>query len=92
MKGYFTCFSCRVHISCSKLALEKSQTIRQAIADYISEAISHSPSVIIFDDLDNIISFSSDSDGSQPSNSTTALVKYLTDLMDEYRVCLLLRM
>nr|CAD1820543.1 unnamed protein product [Ananas comosus var. bracteatus] len=74
-----------VHVSCSKLALEKSHTIRQAIADYISEAISHSPSVIIFDDLDNIISFSSDSDGSQPSNSTTALVKYLTDLMDEYR-------
>lgn len=73
-----------IFISCSKLAVEKSQTIRQAITGYISEALIHSPSVIIFDDLDSIVSFSSESEGSQLSNSTTALVKYLTDIMDEY--------
>nr|XP_029116222.1 peroxisome biogenesis protein 1 isoform X2 [Elaeis guineensis] len=73
-----------IFISCSKLAVEKSQTIRQAITGYISEALIHSPSVIIFDDLDSIVSFSSESEGSQLSNSTSALVKYLTDIMDEY--------
>ncbi|KAG1365096.1 Peroxisome biogenesis protein 1 [Cocos nucifera] len=73
-----------IFICCSKLAVEKSQTIRQAITGYISEALIHSPSVIIFDDLDSIVSFSSESEGSQLSNSTTALVKYLTDIMDEY--------
>lgn len=73
-----------IYISCSKLALEKSQTVRQAITGYIAEALIHSPSVIIFDDLDSIVSFSSDSEGSQLSNSTSALAKYLTDIIDEY--------
>ncbi|KAG0480159.1 hypothetical protein HPP92_011017 [Vanilla planifolia] len=58
-----------IFVCCSKLALEKTQTIRQAITDYVSEALVHFPSIIIFDDLDNIISLSSDSEGSQPSAS-----------------------
>ncbi|PKU63684.1 peroxisome biogenesis protein 1 isoform X1 [Dendrobium catenatum] len=74
-----------VFIGCSKLALEKSQTIRQAIADYVSEALVHSPSIIVFDDLDNIISFSSDSEGLQTSTSVTGLANFLIDIMDEYR-------
>ncbi|XP_072966422.1 peroxisomal ATPase PEX1 isoform X1 [Typha angustifolia] len=74
-----------VHISCSELASEKSRTIRQAIRDYVSEAIVHSPSIVVFDGLDNLVSFSPESEGSQPSNSATALVGFLTDLMDEYR-------
>lgn len=75
----------RIFISCSKLALEKSLTVRQAISEYISEALSCSPSIVIFDDLDNIISFSSD-EGSQPSISATALVNYVIDILDEYGV------
>ncbi|XP_042377696.1 peroxisome biogenesis protein 1-like isoform X1 [Zingiber officinale] len=72
-----------IFISCSKLALEKSLTVRQAISEYISEALSCSPSIVIFDDLDNIISFSS-GEGSQPSSSATALVNYVIDIVDEY--------
>ncbi|KAF3320553.1 peroxisome biogenesis protein 1 isoform X1 [Carex littledalei] len=73
-----------VHINCSKLAVEKGTKIRQSISDYLSDALVHAPSVVIFDDLDNIISNPSDSaEGrSQPSNSFT---KYLTELIDEYK-------
>ncbi|XP_059656844.1 peroxisomal ATPase PEX1 isoform X2 [Cornus florida] len=73
-----------VFVCCSKLALEKSSTIRQALSGYISEALDHAPSVVIFDDLDNIITSSSDSEGSQPSSSIAALTEFLTDIMDEY--------
>ncbi|XP_020271277.1 peroxisome biogenesis protein 1 isoform X2 [Asparagus officinalis] len=72
-----------VFISCSKLSLEKSQTIRQAVTSYISEALVHSPSIVIFDDLDNIVSVSSDSDGPQPSGSSS-IVKFFSDILDEY--------
>ncbi|URD80161.1 Peroxisome biogenesis factor 1, N-terminal [Musa troglodytarum] len=73
-----------VYISCSKLALEKRQTVRQAISGYISEALGSSPSIIIFDDLDNVISFSSDDEGYQPSSSATALVNLFINILDEY--------
>ncbi|KAF6176657.1 hypothetical protein GIB67_034519 [Kingdonia uniflora] len=73
-----------VLISCSSLALEKAPATKKAITGYISEALDHSPSLVIFDDLDSIISSSSDSEGSQPSTSTTALMEFLTDIMDEY--------
>ena len=72
-------FIYRVFVSCSKLALEKAQTIRQALSGYISEAIDHAPSFVILDDLDSIIASSSDMEGSQPSSSVIAL----TDIMDE---------
>ncbi|XP_009384181.2 peroxisomal ATPase PEX1 isoform X1 [Musa acuminata AAA Group] len=73
-----------VYISCSKLALEKSQTVRQAISGYISEALGSSPSIVIFDDLDNVISFSSDDEGYQLSSSATALVNLFINILDEY--------
>uniref|UniRef100_A0A5B7BPC2 Peroxisomal ATPase PEX1 n=1 Tax=Davidia involucrata TaxID=16924 RepID=A0A5B7BPC2_DAVIN len=73
-----------VFICCSKLALEKFSTIRQALSGYISEALDHAPSVVILDDLDSIVSSSSDSEGSQQSSSVTALTEFLTDIMDEY--------
>lgn len=75
----------RVFISCSKLAIEKALTVRQAIAGHASEALDHSPSLLILDDLDTIVS-SSESEGSQLSSSVTALVQFLTDIMDEYGV------
>lgn len=75
----------RVFISCSKLAIEKALTVRQAIAGHISEALNHSPSLLIFDDLDTIVS-SSEFEASQLSSSVTALVQFLTDIMDEYGV------
>lgn len=77
---------CRVPVSCSKLALEKPSSLRQALIRYISEAMEHAPSIIIFDDLDSIIASSSESDGSQPSSSSTALVQFFADIMDEYEV------
>ncbi|XP_077232487.1 peroxisome 1 isoform X2 [Tasmannia lanceolata] len=73
-----------VFISCSKLATEKTLTIRQALAGYISEALEHSPSLLIFDDLDSIVSTSYESEGSKPSTSVVALVEFLTDIIDEY--------
>ncbi|XP_002517570.2 peroxisome biogenesis protein 1 [Ricinus communis] len=74
-----------VFVGCSALALEKASIIRQALSAYISEALDHVPSLIIFDDLDTIISSSSDGEGPpQPSTSVVALTKFLTDIMDEY--------
>lgn len=73
-----------VFVSCSQLALEKAVTIRQALSSYLSDALDHVPSLVIFDDLDLIISSSSDLEGSQPSTSVTALTEYLTDILDEY--------
>ncbi|XP_026395273.1 peroxisome biogenesis protein 1-like isoform X1 [Papaver somniferum] len=73
-----------VFVSCSSLALEKLPKIQEAISGYISEALDHSPSVVILDDLDSIVSSPSDSEGSQQSSSTIAFIEFLTDLMDEY--------
>ncbi|KZV23186.1 peroxisome biogenesis protein 1 [Dorcoceras hygrometricum] len=73
-----------VFVSCSRLALEKSSTIHKALSSYVSEALDHSPSVVIFDDLDSIIAPSSDFEGSQSQTSSAALVEFLTDILDEY--------
>jgi peroxin-1 len=76
-------------MDCSKLAIGKAKETRQTIEDCISEALLHSPSVIIFDDLDNIISVSSDPQVSQSSSSSDSLVRYLTDILDEYKVSMI---
>ncbi|CAN1761594.1 Peroxisome biogenesis protein 1 [Linum perenne] len=73
-----------VFVSCSGLASEKATSIRQELSASISEALDHAPSVVIFDDLDIIVSASPDSEGSQPSTSVVALTKYLADVIDEY--------
>uniref|UniRef100_A0ACD6ACF7 Uncharacterized protein n=2 Tax=Avena sativa TaxID=4498 RepID=A0ACD6ACF7_AVESA len=72
-----------VCIDCSKLAIENNKKQLPAIAEYIYEAIVHSPSIVVFDDLDNLISFSPDNRKS-PSNSGS-IAKYLVDVLDEYR-------
>lgn len=77
---------CRVFVSCSQLAMEKALTIRQALSSYMSEALDHAPSLVILDDLDSIVSSSSDSEGSQTSTSVLALTEFLNDIMDEYWV------
>ncbi|KAL6858720.1 hypothetical protein ACP4OV_017722 [Aristida adscensionis] len=74
-----------IYINCSKLALGKTKETRQTLEDSISEALLHSPSIIIFDDLDSVISVSSDPQVSQPSNSSDSLVRFLVDIMDEYK-------
>lgn len=76
----------RVFVPCSQLALEKASTIRQALLSYISEALDHAPSLVVLDDLDSIVSSSSDSEGSQASTSVLALTEFLIDIMDEYWV------
>ncbi|KAH6765488.1 peroxisome 1 [Perilla frutescens var. hirtella] len=72
-----------VFVSCSRLTLEKPSTIRQLLSSSISEALDHAPSVIILDDLDSLVSSSSDLEGSQPSSSSAALIEFLADLLDE---------
>lgn len=79
-------YVCRVFVCCSRLSLEKGPIIRQALSNFISEALDHAPSIVIFDDLDSIISSSSEPEGSQPSTSVIALTKFLVDIMDEYGV------
>ncbi|KAK9139958.1 hypothetical protein Scep_009639 [Stephania cephalantha] len=73
-----------VFVSCCGLASQKAQTIRKAFTAYLSEAITHSPSLLVLDDLDIIVSSSLDSEVSQSSPSTAALVAFLTDMIDEY--------
>ncbi|XP_014509277.1 peroxisome biogenesis protein 1 isoform X2 [Vigna radiata var. radiata] len=72
-----------IFISCSKLALEKVPVIRQELANHVTEAVNHAPSVVIFDDLDSIIS-SPDSEGSHQPISVAGLTDFLVDIMDEY--------
>lgn len=79
-------YVCRVFVCCSRLSLEKGPIIRQALSNFISEALDHAPSIVIFDNLDSIISSSSDPEGSQPSTSVIALTRFLVDIMDEYGV------
>ncbi|KAG2580635.1 hypothetical protein PVAP13_6NG359400 [Panicum virgatum] len=74
-----------IYRDCSKLALGKTKEMRQAIEDSISEALLHSPSIIIFDDLDSVISVSSDPQVSQSSSSSDSPVRYLADIMDEFK-------
>ncbi|CAN8298765.1 unnamed protein product [Cochlearia groenlandica] len=73
-------------VSCSALSLEKVQHIHQVLSSAISEGLEHAPSIIILDDLDSIISSSSDTEGTQASNGITMLTKFLTDVMDDYGV------
>ncbi|XP_010491483.1 PREDICTED: peroxisome biogenesis protein 1-like isoform X2 [Camelina sativa] len=71
-------------VSCSALALEKVQHIHKVLSGVIAEGLEHAPSVIILDDLDSIISSSSDTEGTQASAAITMLTKFLTDAMDDY--------
>ncbi|XP_010423078.1 PREDICTED: peroxisome biogenesis protein 1 isoform X2 [Camelina sativa] len=71
-------------VSCSALALEKVQHIHQVLSGVIAEGLEHAPSVIILDDLDSIISSSSDTEGTHASVGITMLTKFLTDVMDDY--------
>lgn len=64
--------------------MEKPSTVRQVFSSHISEALDHAPSVVILDDLDNLVASSSDLDGSQPSSSSTALIEFIADILDEY--------
>jgi peroxin-1 len=75
---------CRILVSCSTLALEKVQHIHHVLSSVIAEGLEHAPSVIILDDLDSIISSSSDTEGTQASVGVTMLTKFLTDVIDDY--------
>lgn len=82
MDGYFL----RVYVGCSRLASTKSQTIHQALSSYISEALDHAPSLVVLDDLDNIIASPSNSEDHNSSSSSTLLMEFLTGILDEYEV------
>ena len=70
--------------------MEKVSVIRQELANNITKALDHAPSIVILDDLDSIIS-NSDSEGSQPSTSVVGLTGLLVDMIDEYGVRNVLR-
>ncbi|KAL5231929.1 hypothetical protein ABZP36_030705 [Zizania latifolia] len=74
-----------IYLDCSKLSLGKANETRKTIEDSISEALLHSPSIIIFDDLDNVVSVSSDPQAPQSSSSSDSVARYLADIMDEYK-------
>ncbi|GAB2284824.1 hypothetical protein Dimus_019277 [Dionaea muscipula] len=74
-----------VFVCCSALASENIRNIRQQLCARISEALDHSPSIIVFDDLDSIISSSLESERSQASASVFALTEFILSIMDEYR-------
>ncbi|KAK4279639.1 hypothetical protein QN277_011385 [Acacia crassicarpa] len=71
-----------ISVSCSKLALENVPIIRKEVTNNIIEALDHAPSIVIFDDLDSIIS-TSDSEGTQPSTAAAGLADFLADVIDE---------
>ncbi|XP_048494013.1 peroxisomal ATPase PEX1 isoform X2 [Beta vulgaris subsp. vulgaris] len=73
-----------VFVPCSTLAVEKVTSIRNRLCDYLSDALDNAPSLVIFDDLDSIITSSSDAEGSQTSASVVALTEFITGIMDEY--------
>uniref|UniRef100_A0A0E0QM99 Peroxisomal ATPase PEX1 n=1 Tax=Oryza rufipogon TaxID=4529 RepID=A0A0E0QM99_ORYRU len=74
-----------IYIDCSKLTVGKAKETKQTIEDSISEALLHAPSVILFDDMDNVVSVSSDPQAPQSSSSSDSIVRYLADIMDEYK-------
>ncbi|KAI6706161.1 hypothetical protein NL676_009123 [Syzygium grande] len=73
-----------VFIHCSRFALEKGSLIRQKLSGYITNALDHAPSLVVFDDLDSIISSSSDSEGPVSSTSAMELTEFLIDIVDDY--------
>ncbi|XP_030549242.1 peroxisome biogenesis protein 1 [Rhodamnia argentea] len=73
-----------VFIHCSRFALEKGSLIRQKLSGYITNALDHAPSLVVFDDLDSIISSSSDSEGPVSSTSAMELTDFLIDIVDDY--------
>lgn len=80
------CLLCRVFIHCSRFALEKGSLIRQKLSGYITNALDHAPSLVVFDDLDSIISSSSDLEGPVSSTSAIELTDFLIDIVDDYAV------
>lgn len=77
---------CRIFVRCSLFAQDKASIIRHKISSFITEALSHAPSVVVFDDLDSIIQTSLESEGSQFSSSTVELTEFLSGILDEYGV------
>lgn len=73
-----------VFIDCSRFALEKGSLVRQKLSGYITNALDHAPSLVVFDDLDSIISSSSDSEGPVSSTSAMELSEFLIDIVDDY--------
>ncbi|PWA68876.1 peroxisome 1 [Artemisia annua] len=73
-----------VYVGCSRLASSKSQTIHQALSSYISEALDHTPSLVVLDDLDSIIASPNNSEDHHSSSSSTLLMEFLTGILDEY--------
>lgn len=68
------------------LASENSQTIQKTITAYLHDALVHSPSLVIFDDIDKLVPSSSELEESQSFNSIDQLVGFFTRFLDEYGV------
>lgn len=71
-----------VFVKCSELASEQAEVVRDVLWRAVSEALDHTPSVLVLDDLDSAISSSSDSEASEHSRSAMGLAEFLADLID----------
>ncbi|KAK9669096.1 hypothetical protein RND81_13G108800 [Saponaria officinalis] len=74
-----------VFIGRSAFSMEKAY-IRQMIYDHLSEALDNAPSIIVFDDLDSIVTSGVDIKGSQTPASVVSLAKFIAEIIDEYGV------
>ncbi|XP_031387514.1 peroxisome biogenesis protein 1 isoform X2 [Punica granatum] len=73
-----------VFVRCPLFAQDKASVIRHKLSSFLTEALNHAPSVVVFDDLDDIVQSSFESEGSQLSSSTVELTEFLSGILDEY--------
>ena len=76
----------RIMVNCSELVGEPVQAIRGALERAISQALRHSPSLIILDDLDMAIPSNSNPDSRELSTTSAVLTEFLADILDAFRV------
>jgi len=72
-----------VIVRCNELVGEQAGAIRNMLRDAVSEALDHSPALIILDDLDALLP---KEEGPEPATVVMALSEFLGDLMDLYQV------
>ena len=73
-------------VNCSELVGEHVQAIRGAFEGAISQALRHSPSLIILDDLDMAIPSNSNPESRELSTTSAVLSEFLADILDAFRV------
>lgn len=78
---YSSVVDCRVLVRCADLVGEQLNVIRRVLQDAVHEAMHHSPSLIILDDLDILLP-AAESEGPEPGIAVLSIAEFLADLMD----------